>query len=824
MMAYRKLIALMLPILFVSLVGCGGGDAHKNNVRSLFAVGEVVDAKEDGGVVEGDVSSNDVISSIEMAGNLSYSLAPDSEMQNGEFTLNADGTFTYTPDPDFSGKDSVDYIASYGDETARAKLIINVISDFETLDEYGWNLEWSDEFNDAGDIDSNLWAGVNASVAGGNLVITAAEGETSSLVSINSINQGRIEAKLRSAKGSGVSAALKLQPVIDDFHGDNQLSLMVADKDTVIAGAHYGLGLISGVEMNEDVVSSVADDFHTYAVEWGDSKIRWYIDGTHVYTVDTLNTWAYKLDEDQVVTHNKGPFNQEMQIVLELTAPSDALPTQLLVDYIKVWSCDGEVDPSIDECASKEKSKISRAASDRIETVGLRTTEIFTDGREDSTIDSNASYLEKLSWHYTDDVTELSITPVNEPVIKIETLEDDAGIVLDVTNESGSAAVDIGIDGAELIGRDISLNFDLYIDSANTAAEIFTVKMQSGDTHGGVVNFDISELPQDAWINRSISLTEFVDNPMVVLGEAKPLDTSNLSSLMMVEVDAKAHFQLDNINLSCFNSESCIQGPLALQTPAAPRAPSIRYQAEDYNDALGVDRLPADDESGADKIVANAGDYVIFENISAPGSGPYTIDYRVASAGGSSGFEVSIGTILVHTQIVPDTGGDKNWTTITSDEFELNAGTKLLRIDFIDGNQNLNWFEIQPPITEIFVEAEDYDNESGIGLEDTQDDGGGQNIGWIEGGDFVEYTLTIPSSGNYLIEYRLAGASPMNVSSFDTLIGGEIVDNQVMEATGGWQIWTTQSSVVPLLAGEQTMRLEFLDNEINVNWIKLTRQ
>jgi hypothetical protein len=815
MIANQKPIALIVPIL-LSLVACGGGDADQNVVRNLFAVGEVIDAKEDGGPVDGDVSSND------MGRNLSYSIAPDSGMQNGELLFNSDGTFIYTPNADFFGRDSVDYLVSNSNETARATLTINVINDFETLDEYGWELVWSDEFNDAGDIDSTLWSGVNASVAGGNLVITAAEGATSSLVSVNSIESGRIEARLRSAKGSGVSATLKLQPVNDNYDGDNQLSLMVADNGAVIAGAHYGLGLVSGVSMNDEVVSTVADEFHTYAVEWGNSKIRWYVDDMHIYTVDTLNTWAYNLSGDQVVVDNLGPFNQEMQIVLELTAPSEALPAQLLVDHIKVWSCDPTVDLRVEKCASKEKSKISRAASDRIEAVELITTEIFTDGREDSVRSSITSYLDQLSWHYTEDVTELSITTVNDPVIKPKTLEDDSGIVLDITNTFGSASVGIGVEGAELIGRDISLNFDLYIDSANTTSENFVVKMQSGDTHGGMVNWDINDLQQDTWISRSISLTEFIDNPMIVEGEAKPLDPSNLSSLMIVEVDAKAHFQLDNINLSCVNSESCFQGPLALQTPAAPKADPILYQAEEYISESGTGLEPTSDEGGGQNVAfVAAGDYLVY-TIEAPGSGPYTIDYRVASPEGSDGFNFLIDGELRGTQTIPKTGDWQNWTTITSSEFILDTGVYTLRIDFLDGDQNLNWLELQPPITEIFIEAEDYDAESGISLEPTSDVGGGENIGWIDAGDYVEYTVTIPSDGDYLIEYRLA--SEQTVQGFDTSIGGSVVDSQELQATGGWQNWITQSSVVPLVAGEQIMRLDFIEGPININWIKLTRQ
>jgi glucan 1,3-beta-glucosidase len=150
------------------------------------------------------------------------------------------------------------------------------------------------------------------------------------------------------------------------------------------------------------------------------------------------------------------------------------------------------------------------------------------------------------------------------------------------------------------------------------------------------------------------------------------------------------------------------------------------------------------------------------------------------------------------------------------------VGIYSLRIDFLDDGQNLNWFELLPPITEIFIEAEDFDDESGISLEDTNDEGGGQNIGYIDEGDYVEYSITIPSDGNYLIEYRLASA--VDSDGFTTSVGGVVVDSQTLLSTGDWQNWITQSSEVPLVAGEQTLRLDFLGGAINVNWIRLTRR
>ena len=205
----------------------------------------------------------------------------------------------------------------------------------------------------------------------------------------------------------------------------------------------------------------------------------------------------------------------------------------------------------------------------------------------------------------------------------------------------------------------------------------------------------------------------------------------------------------------------------------------------------------------------------------------------MASAGGSDGFSVSIDGEQIDRQTIPDTGDWQNWTTLTSQEFELAVGVYTLKLDFLDGDQNLNWFQLQPPITQICVQAEDFDDQSGISLEDTLDtepcaegaSGGGENIGYIDLGDYVEYSISVPSDGNYLIEYRLASEQD---SEFELSIGGVMLDARAFEGTGGWQEWTTRSAIIPLTAGEQIMRLDFLGGSIsgaiNINWIRLTRQ
>ena len=148
---------------------CGGGtagDADKNVERSIFAVGDVFETVEDGGALEGDVSSNDI------GENLLFAVAANSTISNGDLTFNSDGTFIYIPNPDFHGSDSIVYEAtdSVTGESDSATLTIIVENDFEFIEEYGWELVWSDEFN-GDDLSDLLWTNQNASVSGGNLIV-----------------------------------------------------------------------------------------------------------------------------------------------------------------------------------------------------------------------------------------------------------------------------------------------------------------------------------------------------------------------------------------------------------------------------------------------------------------------------------------------------------------------------------------------------------------------------------------------------------------------------------------------------------------------------
>mgnify|MGYP005692773299 FL=1 len=119
------------------------------------------------------------------------------------------------------------------------------------------------------------------------------------------------------------------------------------------------------------------------------------------------------------------------------------------------------------------------------------------------------------------------------------------------------------------------------------------------------------------------------------------------------------------------------------------------------------------------------------------------------------------------------------------------------------------------------IEAEDYSDMFGIQSETTNDDGGGLNVGYVDEGDWIEYSVDVEESGEYSVEYRLASLN--GSSGFELLVDGQQVDVQTVPSTGGWQNWVSETSTVSLEAGEQTIRINAIGAFWNLNWLKFTQ-
>jgi beta-glucanase (GH16 family) len=121
------------------------------------------------------------------------------------------------------------------------------------------------------------------------------------------------------------------------------------------------------------------------------------------------------------------------------------------------------------------------------------------------------------------------------------------------------------------------------------------------------------------------------------------------------------------------------------------------------------------------------------------------------------------------------------------------------------------------------IQAESYSNMLGVQTEATTDAGGGQNVGWIEAGDWMAYnSINFPTTGTYQVEYRVASLNGGGRLSLDLNAGSIVLGALDVPATGGWQNWTTISHTVSVTAGTYNLGLYAVAGGWNINWIRIT--
>ncbi|CAZ95067.1 carbohydrate-binding protein [Zobellia galactanivorans] len=160
-------------------------------------------------------------------------------------------------------------------------------------------------------------------------------------------------------------------------------------------------------------------------------------------------------------------------------------------------------------------------------------------------------------------------------------------------------------------------------------------------------------------------------------------------------------------------------------------------------------------------------------------------------------------------------GGD--WPGFDVDQSKLPA---QMLVDYVrvyqkgDDNDSANTLKI---------EAESYLYSNDVQKEPCSE--GGENVGYINNGSWMSYPgINFPSSGNYLIEYRVASAVDGGRFSSDLEAGETVLGELSVPNTGGWQNWTTVSQTVNVSAGTYQFGLYSISGGWNINWIRITKQ
>lgn len=158
-----------------------------------------------------------------------------------------------------------------------------------------------------------------------------------------------------------------------------------------------------------------------------------------------------------------------------------------------------------------------------------------------------------------------------------------------------------------------------------------------------------------------------------------------------------------------------------------------------------------------------------------------------------------------------------NWPGFTVNNAALPA---KMYVDYVRVYQNGGG----NPSFSTTIQGESYSAASGVQLETTTDSGGGQNVGYIDTGDWMAYpAVTIPATGTYKVEYRVASLNGGGRLSIDVNAGANVLGYQDIPSTGGWQNWTTVSHNVTLNAGTYNFGLYAQAGGWNLNWFRITK-
>ena len=235
-----------------------------------------------------------------------------------------------------------------------------------------WSLVWSDEF-DGATIDAKKWShevncdgggnqekqcytdsSDNSFVSDGTLKIVALPAQADAdkpYTSARMVTQhkadfkyGRFEVKAKLPSGQGSWPAFWMMPTDATYGGWPKsgeidileaVNLKTTNSDGVVENnvhgtLHYGKewpdNASSGKSYSLPDGINPADDFHTYAVEWQEGEIRWYVDD-YLYATQRQSQVRYNSKKEAVGLAHQGWFAEYYDLVTgELTTHWDAAP------------------------------------------------------------------------------------------------------------------------------------------------------------------------------------------------------------------------------------------------------------------------------------------------------------------------------------------------------------------------------------------------------------------------------------------------------------------------------------------------------------------
>ncbi len=143
------------------------------------------------------------------------------------------------------------------------------------------------------------------------------------------------------------------------------------------------------------------------------------------------------------------------------------------------------------------------------------------------------------------------------------------------------------------------------------------------------------------------------------------------------------------------------------------------------------------------------------------------------------------------------------------------------KYDYFEGGigQNIAYLDLSP------TNAGDFRMDEAVDAKTIA--GEGATVGWIDTGEWLEYTVNVAEAGLYSFTFRHASGNANGGGPFRLELDGQAISGNITApstSTTVWTIWATKTVAdIPLTAGKRVLRVAFSSGEFNLGKMTFTR-